>query len=76
MTKRRITTIEEADATMEHLAPMLYKNGYPWSQVRRVLQVVAFQRGEIDRLQGEVTRLTNGEVKKPGFVELVEQKRK
>lgn len=52
MTRRHaITTVEEADARMSELSPWLSAVAQPRRQVREVLAIAAFYRGEIDRLR-------------------------
>ena len=72
MTRRpAFLTLEQADARLGELSPWLSAAGQPRKQVQELLCIAAFYRGEVDRLM-----VASGEKKRPGFAELVEQKRK
>lgn len=70
MTRRkpRITSIEEADAALERLG-WLKTAGSPNAAIRELWDVAVAYRAALHRQ-------SMGEVKRPGFVELVEKKRK
>ena len=70
MTRRKpqITTVEEADAALERLG-WLKTAGSPNGAVRELWDVAVAYRAAVHRQEG-------AEQKRPGFVELVEKKRK
>ena len=51
MTRRRILSLEQADARLCELSNWLSAAGQPRKQVRELLDIAAFYRGEVDRLQ-------------------------
>ena len=68
MTRRRINTVEDADAAMERLA-WLRTQGNPNAAVRELWDCAVAYRAAVHRQE-------QGEVKRPGFAERVEARRK
>ena len=67
MTRRpACLTLEQADARLGELSPWLSAAAQPRKQVRELLAITAFYRGEVDRLQAR-----DGDQKRPRWAEKV-----